>query len=146
MAERMLVVLDEAAKSDALHAWRQVAPEHRIVHCPPDRAPVLLEAATDAKPLADVVAGGRLVPVALRLAERYPDAVRPGLIRRATAAGPASGSPRRAPASPRSARPGRGRGASARPGRGSADRTAGRRGRGGDARPASPSPPPGLVT
>ncbi|ATY11765.1 hypothetical protein CU254_15805 [Amycolatopsis sp. AA4] len=80
MTERMLVVLDEGASDEAPPGWRQAAPEHRIVACPPDRAPALLEQAAEAKPLADVVAGGQLVPVALRLAEQHPDAVRSVLL------------------------------------------------------------------
>ncbi|WP_409465188.1 hypothetical protein [Amycolatopsis sp. GA6-003] len=78
--QRMLVVLDEGATGEAPPGWRQAAPEHRVVHCPPDRAPALLEQASGAKPLADVVAGGQWVPVALRLAERYPEAVRSVLL------------------------------------------------------------------
>ncbi|WP_116204415.1 hypothetical protein [Amycolatopsis circi] len=77
---RTLVVLDEGAQGEVPPGWRQAAPEHRIVHCPPDRAPALLEQAAGPRPLADVVAGGQWVPVALRLAERYPDAVRSVLL------------------------------------------------------------------
>ncbi|WP_336159564.1 hypothetical protein [Amycolatopsis sp. VC5-11] len=80
MTERMLVVLDEAAKAEVPPGWGQAAPDHRIVPCPPGRASVLLREAAGAKPLADVLAGGQLVPVALRLAERYPEAVRSVLL------------------------------------------------------------------
>ncbi len=80
MTERMLVVLDDAAKAEVPPGWEQAAPDHRIVPCPPGRASVLLRETAGAKPLADVLAGGQLVPVALRLVERYPEAVRSVLL------------------------------------------------------------------
>ncbi|HEY3478776.1 MAG TPA: hypothetical protein VGL02_07740, partial [Streptomyces sp.] len=149
MTERMLVVLDEAAKAEVPPGWGQAAPDHRIVPCPPGRASVLLREAEGAKPLADVLAGGQLVPVALRLAERYPEAVRSVLL-----VGPDPEGDGRASrewfaahgthvASARGR--GRGRSAPTRPGRRSADRTAGGRGGDGDAGPAPRGAPPGLV-
>ncbi|WP_051166620.1 hypothetical protein [Amycolatopsis orientalis] len=81
MAEqRMLVILDEGARDEVPPGWQQAAPEHQVVPCPPEEAPALLEQAAGAKPLADVVAAGQLAPVALRLAERHPDAVRSVLL------------------------------------------------------------------